>query len=1041
MGSRRVAGLSDYVELHARSAFSWLRGACTPERMAERARELSLGAMALADRNDVGGVVRFAEAGEHHGITPIAAAEVELEQGVIVLLCESARGWSNLTQMITRARACGPLGMEHVLPEGLICLTGGREGSLERTGERRRLLTALRDRFEDRCYVEVSDHDAAGDVERVGRLIQLADENGLPWVVTADALYASRADKPTHDVMTCLRHQCTLDEAGSRLFANDARHLRSPAEMQARWSARPEGVLRTAAIAERCAFRVLDLRPALPAFALPDREVDADAWLEHHALRGLADRRAAGPRHRAQLERELALVRRLGMAGYFAIVHDIVRFARHRNILVQGRGSAASSVLCWSLGITAVDPIAENLLFERFLSESRSEPPDIDIDIAHHDRETVIQYAYRRFGRRHAAMVCTTVNWRAKTAVRDAARVLGLGTEVADRLARQVGHLVPSDAASDRAFTDGKSAAEVLRDKGLVRAGVDACSPRIRALLHVVDGLEGVPKHRATHCGGLVMTRAPLDHVVPVQASGTPGRSIVQWDKYDLAPLGMVKLDLLGLGILTVLRDAFHAIRANRGHEVSLDDIPPDDPDTYATIRDADTIGVFQVESRTQMGVLTQTRPESFHDLAVQVALVQPGPIQGNMVRPYLRRRAGLERVRFLHPDLEPTLASTLGIPIFQEQVMKVAVTMAGFTPARADALRRAMGARSENPAMRQMAQALRMGMAERGIAPRVAEEIVGQLAAFAHHGFAQSHAASFALLVYASAYLKRHYPVETTCALLNAQPMGFYGEGTIIMDARRHGVRVLPPDINRSEWRHRVQESAARFAVRLGLGLIRGLGPRAEACFERGRGMRPFRTIEAAADACGFSAEVLRRLARAGALDSLAGDRRKALWEVMRLTRRRKAPFDLVSEDPHPAPLGEPSEVESMLSDFASMRISLPHPMALLRERREAEGLMSLDRIGGMPEGPVRVAGMLASAQRPATAGGFVFLALEDETGLADVVVDPETFEHAHSVMIGSPILVVEGRLRREPTGVRIVARRFQRMGRSDLARPRDDC
>lgn len=1010
--------------------------------------------MALTDLDDVGGVVRFAEAcvlrNRSTDLDPIVGADVSFGDGSLLLLCENETGWANLTQMITRARAHGPLALKHLQPEGLICLSGGRDGAVERSYFPAPLIDGLRERFEDRFYLEVSEHEAACDVERVRRLLRLADDKEVPWVVTGDAHYATRADKPTHDVLTCLRHECTLDTAGSRLFANDGRHLRSPAEMAGRWRSRPEGIRNTEKIAERCGFRVLDLRPQLPEFSLPEQEVDVYEWLEHHAFAGLHHRYVRpGAHHVAQLRRELNLVRQLGLGGYFAIVHDIVRFARHRNILVQGRGSAANSVLCYCLGITAVDPIGLDLLFERFLSESRTEPPDIDIDIAHHDRETVIQYVYKRFGRRHAAMVCTTVNWRAKTAVRDACRVLGLSTEVADRLSRQVGHLVPSDAPSDRAFTDGKSASEVLREKGLQRAGVDARSPRIRALLHVVDGLEGLPKHRATHCGGFVMSRAPLDHVVPVVASGTPGRSIVQWDKYDLSPLGMVKLDLLGLGILTVLRDTFDSIRAERGHEVSLETLPTEDPSTYQLIQRADTIGVFQVESRTQMGVLTQTRPDSFFDLAVQVALVQPGPIQGNMVRPYLRRRSGHEPIRFLHPDLEPTLASTLGIPIFQEQVMKVAVTMAGFTPSQADELRRAMGARSENPAMREMAQALRMGMAERGIDGDTAEKIVGQLAAFAHHGFPQSHAASFALLVYASAYLKRHYPVETTCALLNAQPMGFYGEGTIIMDARRHGVRVLAPDINASEWTHRVERRAGGYiapqasgvgrrtesAVRLGLGLIRGLGPRAEASFRRGAKHRPFKTIEAMAELTGFRGEVLRRLARAGALDSLAGDRRRALWEVMRLVRRRKGPFDLPSVDPHEAPLGTPTAVESTLSDFASMRLSVPHPMHLLRERREAEGLPSLSRVPSLPDGPIRVAGMLASAQRPATAGGFVFIAMEDETGLADVVVDPETFEKAHPVMVGSPILYVQGRLRRDPMGPKIVAERFERMGTS---RPR---
>ncbi|MBJ70473.1 MAG: error-prone DNA polymerase, partial [Sandaracinus sp.] len=799
-----------YAELHARSAFSFLDGASTPEALARRAAEVGLDTLALTDLDDLGGAVRFAEACAREGVRPLAGAELSLAAGgAVVLLCEDARGWAHLCQLVTRARRAPadpdapPRGLPSVdldtlaaHARGLVCLSGGRDGPLEatETGDPAPLAGALADIFGDAFYVEVHDHALLEDVARVERSLALAAHLGRPWVVAADARHAAPHDKPIHDALVCLAHRCTLDEAGDRLFPNDARHLRGPATVARAWRDAPAGVLRTLEVAERCDFALLrDLRPSLPRFPLPAGTPDADAHLAALCEEGFR-RRYAHPteRHRAQLRRELALIRRLGLAGYFLIVHDIVRFARSRNVLVQGRGSAANSVVCYCLGVTAVDPIGLELLFERFLSDGRGEPPDIDLDIAHRDREQVLAYVYERYDRDHAAMVCETITARGKTAVRDAARVLGLPPEVAGALARQVGHAVPSDATSDTAFTRG-GAADVLAEGGIERAGLDPRDPRMGALLRVVRGLEGLPRHRGIHVGGFVLTGEPLSSVVPIEPAAMEGRTIIQWDKDDLGPVGLVKIDLLGLGMLTLLSDALDRVRA-RGVPLDLHTIPADDPETYALIQRADTVGVFQVESRAQMNVLPRTRPERFYDLVVQVALIRPGPIQGDMVHPYLRRRRGQEPVSYLHPMLEPVLRRTLGVPLFQEQGMKVAITAAGFSPAQADALRRAMGRKRDRHTMARLSLELMQGMEKSGIEASVAERIVKQLAAFASYGFPESHAASFALLVYASAYLKAHHAPEFYAALLDAQPMGFYPVGSILADAKRRGVALRRP-------------------------------------------------------------------------------------------------------------------------------------------------------------------------------------------------------------------------------------------------------
>ncbi|NOY94081.1 MAG: DNA polymerase III subunit alpha, partial [Deltaproteobacteria bacterium] len=913
--ARLTHGAEDtsYVELHTHSAFSFFDGSATPEALVRRASELGLSSVALTDRDDLGGVVRFASSCEDAGVVPIVGAEVSLDgHGCVVLLAQDACGYRNLSGLITRGRMQSERGLPsvglHALDAhhgGLVCLSGGREGRLEWLRDRRgarasfELAGQLAEIFEGAFYLELNDHGLNEDVRRAQDTLALARRLDLPWLVTGDVRYARADDKAIHDALICIAQQTSLPEAGDRLFPSAGRRLRSAREMRQLFRHAPEGVTRTLEVAERCRFRLLeDLRPGLPRFPLPRGVKDGDALLRALVEEGLRRRYPkTTTRHRAQVEHELTTIRHLELAGYFLIVHDIVRFARSVDVLVQGRGSAANSVVCYCLGITSVDPIGLDLLFERFLSEGRSEPPDIDLDIAHQRREEVLQYVYDRYGRDHAAMVAETITYRAKSAVRDAARVVGLPLDVANRLAKEVGHRVATDARSPGA----KSAADRLMRTGLARVGLDARAPRVAAMLRIVRGLEGLPRHRSIHVGGFVLTSEHLGSVVPIEPASMPGRSVIQWDKDDLAPVGLVKIDLLGLGMLTLLQKAFARAKQTRGLTLALHTLPADDPETYAMIRAADTVGCFQIESRAQMSALPRNAPTRFYDLVVQVALIRPGPIQGEMVHPYLERRRGREAVSYLHPVLEPALKRTLGVPLFQEQGMRVAVVAAGFSPSQADGLRRAMGMRRSSDRMESLARELEQGMQARGIEASVAKRIVKQLAAFSSYGFPESHAASFALLVYASAYLKRHFAPEFYAALLDAQPMGFYSVGSIVADAKRHQVEVRPPDVALGDWESRLEpiaDGAHPHALRLGLGLITSLGARARERIEAACAQGAFVSIEDFARRSELPRHLLTALARAGALDSLLPqdaprDRRRALWEVLRVARTPAGPFD----------------------------------------------------------------------------------------------------------------------------------------------------
>ncbi len=1094
-----------FVELAARSGFSLLDGASNPETLAERAAELGMPALALADRFDLGGSVRFARACEEVGVRPITGAEVRVVIGsavpggppvplALTLLCEDRGGYHRLSGLVTEARLSGPRGTPILSlfrlagrTDGLLCLLRASElgpGTSPGTGagtDRRRgagtasalgALDRLRTLFPDRLWVALEHHGLPEEGRACAAWLSLCREAGVPWVPVNAPRYARPSDRIVHDVLTCLRNGVTLDEAGDLLKPNAEWHLKGAEAMRERWcfgrggNAGPvlpstcgcEGctaLARTAEIAGRCRFRLSHLEPRLPSFPVPGGRDP------HDFLRGLVEQGArerygdpAGDRERRQIEHELAVIGRLGLADYFLIMWDIVRFARREGILVQGRGSAANSAVCYCLGITAVDPVGLDLLFERFLSESRHEPPDIDLDIAHQDRERVLQYVYGRWGRDHAAMVCESITWRGKMAVRDAARVLGLPQATSDRLSVEV----------DRGGAD--DAARRLADGGLAAAGLDPRDPRSRALLRIVRGLEDLPRHRSIHVGGFVLSDRPIGEVVPVERASMPDRTIIQWDKDDLDLPGFIKFDLLGLGMLTMLADGLRLVRGSRGTALDLAALPPDDPEVYDMICAADTVGVFQIESRAQMNTLPRVRPRTFYDLVIEVALIRPGPIQGDMVHPYLRRRRGEEPVTYLDPRLEPLLKRTLGVPLFQEQGMKVAIALAGFTPAQADNMRPAMGFKRSHRKMREVERDLVAGLAANGVAPAVADKVLQYLTAFANYGFPESHSASFALLVYASAYLKRWYAPEFTCALLNAQPMGFYSPATILHDARRHGVEVRPVDLAISEWnctlegpgdgrdsspdadRQTAPEASSGEArssppaLRIGLRFVHGLGPRARERLRAARETGPFRSVEDVVRRSGLGASELRVLAEAGAFESLWPGRREALWEVLRQARGDAGPL-AVRPVERQVPLPPMSAFERVLADYRTTGLSAGgHPVAFLRPELDRRGALRAEALRVVRDGDrVRVGGLVICRQRPGTAKGVMFLTLEDETGFANFVAMPDLRERKREEL-RAPLLLLTGVVEREGDVVNVLLREAESLdlaGRTIRGQSRD--
>ena len=1017
-----------FIELHAQSAFSFLEGAEHPEAFAAEAARLDMPAIALVDRDGVYGAPRLARAALKAGVKPIVGSEITLADGSrLPLLVEDREGYQNLCRLITRMKLGAPKGSAALAlgdlepsTAGLVCLTGGARGPVARrlaagddAGAREVLdrLVALFGRSS--CFVEVQRHYRREQEQILQRLVALARAARVPLVASNQPLFARPEGRPLADVFTCIREKTDLDHAGRRLLANGERSLKRAGAMTELFRDLPDALDNTGELALRLAFTLKDLGYRFPEFPLPPGQTPL-GHLRELTERGVRARYGEGTlaaRARRQVVHELELIGRLDLAGYFLIVWDIVEHCRTHDILVQGRGSAANSAVCYALGITAVDPVGMELLFERFLSEARGEWPDIDLDLPSGERrEAVIQHVYRRYGRLGAGMTANVITYRGRSAAREVGQALGLPADMRDRLAKLVANWGYQDP-------------EELLTKHLPEAGCDPTLPRIRRFATLWTRIQDLPRHLGQHSGGMVIAAGRLDDVVPLEPATMPGRVVVQWDKDDCAGLGIVKVDLLGLGMMSVLQDSLTLVRETGG-SVDLAQLPPDDPAVYRSLQEADTIGVFQVESRAQMATLPRVRPERFYDLVVQVAIIRPGPIVGDMVHPYIRRRRGREPVTYAHPSLEPILRRTLGVPLFQEQLLRMAMVTAGFTATEAEELRRAFGFKRSERLMAEVETKLRAGMARQGIHGAAAEEIVHAITAFALYGFPEAHASSFALLAYASAYLRVHHPAAFYAALLNNQPMGFYHPATIVKDAQRHGLSILPIDVTRSQWLCTIEPGTGP-AMRMGLRYVKGLRERAARGLAEARAARPFDSIHDLARRARLDRDELETLAAIGALAPLGGTRRTNLWAAA-----APHPGPLFADPPRePSPLSEMTDIERLAADYAGTSVTLGrHPMALRRAALRARGVLSARDLTGVQDGTrVQVAGSVIVRQRPGTAKGFVFLSLEDETGIANVIVTPPVFARHRLALVSEPYLVVDGIAQRQDGVISVRAIRAQ--------------
>jgi len=1020
-----------YVELRCRSAFSFLAGASLPEDLVTEAARLQHDTISIVDRDGVYGAPRAFRAASTAGLRALIGADVAIDGRRLALLVADHRGYRNLCRLITSGKLRAPkgeceLGWDDVEEHagGLVALVPGGEGAMLGTVDDPDLplrLDRLRSLFgAEQCYVEIHRHLDRRQERITSRLVGLAEATGVPLVASNDVQHARPEDRRLLDVFACLRLKTTLDGAGRRLVANAERHLKSAREMCALFRDIPEAVRNTRRVAERCRFTLADLGYRFPSIELPPGR-DAIAHLQELAERGARNRYGQiTPRIRAQLDHEIAVIGRLNLAGYFLIVWDIVEYCRQQGILAQGRGSAANSAVCYALGITAVDPVGMGLLFERFLSEERGEWPDIDIDLPSGDRrEAVIQYVYRRYGVHGAAMTANVVTYRSRSAVREVGKVLGFESEPIARLASLL-----------RAFEFRDPDDEVSNQ--LVAAGFDPSAPRVRLLVDLVRRIQNLPRHLGQHSGGMVLAAGRLDEIVPLEPASMPGRVVVQWDKDDCADLGIIKVDLLGLGMMAVLEDAIPLVREHDGVTIDLARLPQDDPAVYDLLQKADTIGVFQVESRAQMATLPRLKPKCFYDLVVEVAIIRPGPIVGQMVHPYLRRRAGREPVTYPHPSLQPILERTLGVPLFQEQLLRIAMIAAGFTGGEAEELRRAMGFKRSTARMVEIEARLRSGMTAHGIVGEAAEAIVKGITSFALYGFPESHSASFALIAYASAYLKAHHPTAFYCAMLNNWPMGFYHPATLVKDAERHGVAVRPIDVTCSGWRCSIEAGA----LRLGLRYVQGLREGAARRIETERSRAPFVSLADLVTRSLLHEDERERLAHAGACAAFGGHRRDVLWQLAALDRdpttlfgARARPASDVTEVPSSLPPMSP--LEETLADYASTGVTTgPHVMAHLRDRLRGHGVLTSAEVRNVRNGSfVRVAGHVIVRQRPGTAKGMLFLTLEDETGTCNVAVRPDVFRQYRRLLHTARLLRVEGPIQHADGVIHVLGRAFEEM------------
>ena len=1115
-----------YVELHSRSAFSFLEGASLPEALIAVCAEYGMPAMALLDRNGVYGAPRFHMAAQKFGLRAHIGAEVTFDDTLFgeagparyPLLVESRAGYQNLCRLITRTklRAKKEEGTAQIeeLEEhagGLVCLTGGEEGplaeALMRGGyeEALRMVERLKRIFgPQNVYVELQRHFNRQEEARNQAAVAIACSLRLPILATNGVSYATAVDREVLDVFTCIRHHRQLENAGRLLSINSERFLRTPQEMEQLFADLPEAISNTGVLSNRLKFTLKDLGYEFPQYPVPADET-IDSYLRYRTFEGMRRRYGQKPqdlqrRAQIQIEHELAMIERLKLAGYFLIVWDIVRFCEDERILVQGRGSAANSAVCYALGITAVDPVGMELLFERFLSDERGEMPDIDLDLPSGDqRERVIQHVYAKYGAHGAAMTANVITYRGRSAAREVGKSLGFDVETLDRLSALVG------SWEWRGPTD-------TMENQFRHAGFDLRHPRISKFLDLALRVQDLPRHLGQHSGGMVVCQGQLSSVVPLEPSSMPGRVVVQWDKDDCADMKLIKIDLLGLGMMAVLEDCIELIPQHYGDAVDLALLPQNDPPVYEALQRADTVGLFQVESRAQMSALPRNRPKCFYDIVIQVAIIRPGPIVGKMMNPFLKRRQHLEEVRYADPRLEPVLKRTLGVPLFQEQLLRMAMVVADFTGGEAEELRRAMGNKRSQAKMAAIEQRLRSGMTANGIGHEAQNEIVQSIVSFALYGFPESHAASFALLAYASAYLKCHYLAAFTAALLNNQPMGFYHPATIVKDAQRHGLRVRPIDVTRSQWQCTLEcecggdlphdRAGCKISLRMGLRYVRGLREEPAQRLVSARVCKAFASI----DDLARRVPELRRgelnmLAQIGALNSIGGEfadsspaldrddaqvnllvgapafmrgeqcfsvandaaaknerfsagdekpgaeapfptpkqlhRRDALWQVERAAWVEGPLLAEVSNPDAPSPLAPMTPEERLVADYHGTGLTVgPHPMSYRREQMNRMNVVRAIDLHRLKHGQsTRIAGCVIARQRPGTANGFIFLSLEDETGISNAIIMPDLYDQNRLLVIHERFLLIEGVLQNVENVISVKAMRVNRLEVTEAA------
>jgi error-prone DNA polymerase len=990
-----------YVELHARSAFSFLEGASLPEDLIHRCAHLEIPAMALIDTDNVSGAPRFYMAAKKLGIRPHMGAEITAAAGGrYTLLVESRTGYQNLCRLISSMKLRSEKGTAAATEAefrkyspGLICLADGTQPfdkSIDIYGA-------------DNVYAEIQRHLIRSEEIANQRVIEMARQWKLPLIATNGVRFTHPKKRPLMDVLTCTRHKTNVTEAGRLLEHNAERYLKPSAIMQRLFRDTPEAIDNARELSDRLQFTLADLGYEFPRYPVPPGET-MDSFLRAQTLKGALHRYGANDEKAyRQIERELALIEKLKLSGYFLIVWDIVEFCRKQGILVQGRGSAANSAVCYSLGITAIDPVKMELLFERFLSEERGEWPDIDLDLpSGDDREQAIQYVYQRYGKLGAAMTANVITYRNRSAVRDVGKALGFDQESLERISK----------LSSRGAWETENPAAYTQEKQFGAAGMDLNNPLVKKLYALSREILNLPRHLGQHSGGLVICQGQLDSIVPIEPATMPGRVIVQWDKEDCADLGLIKVDLLGLGMMAALKDSLVLIENHYHEKVDLAHLPVGDPQVYHALQKADTVGLFQVESRAQMSCLPRLKPATFYDIVVQVAIIRPGPIVGKMMHPYLRRREGEEEPVCLHPLLEPVLKRTLGVPLFQEQLLKMAMIVADFTGGEAEELRRAMGFKRSEERMIDIEARLRSGMAKKGITGEVQDTIVHSITAFALYGFPESHAASFALIAYASAYLKCHYLAAFTAALLNNQPMGFYSPQTLVKDAQRHGLHFLPVDVTQSDWLCTIERKENGLVVRVGFNYVRGFRQQtALAIVAR----RPFKDIDDLRYRVPeISKDEMTALADLGALNTLGGNRhrRDALWQSALALRPVGELLKGAGLAETPSPLAAMNPVERLQADFANSGLSIgSHPMRFYRERLNAMQVIPAGQVKHMPDGRfIRVAGAVICRQQPGTAKGFVFLSIEDETGIANAILKPDVFGRLRVTVLNNSYLIVDG-------------------------------